>query len=228
MTVTTPPLRSAALLAGLSLILMAALAGFGYGYAFERVYAPGDAAATLAHLQSEHMLFQLVIASFVFILLLDALVAFALWYFFKPIHEPLALLAAWLRLVYAALLGVAISWLSAAATIARGSSPDALAASNAIQTFLDVWSWGLIIFGFHLLALSYIAFRSGVVPKILAALTLIAAVCYIGANSAQILVPRYDEFKPSVEAILSLPMALGELGLAIWLVWRGGKEDKAR
>ena len=220
----TLSLRSAALVAGLSLIAMAAVAGFGYGYAFERLYVAGDAAATLARVQSEQLLFRLAIASFVVILILDALVAWALWYFFKPTSEALALLAAWLRLLYAALLGGAISWLSAAGLALRGASPDALVVAGNLEMFLEVWSWGLIVFGCHLLALGYIAYASGIVPKIIAALTLLAAVCYIGANLAQTLLLNYNEYKNSVDAVLGLPMALGELALAVWLIAKGGVE----
>jgi hypothetical protein len=35
--------------------------------------------------------------------------------------------------------------------------------------------------------------------------------------------PDYDEYKGTGDMVLSLPMAIGELGIALWLLLRGGK-----
>ena len=92
-----------------------------------------------------------------------------------------------------------------------------------LDAFMAIWSFGLSIFGLHLGVLGYLVMKSGYVPKALGLLLLIAGLCYVGTSSAQLLLPSYGDYKTTVDMILGAPMALGELGLAVWLVIRGGK-----
>lgn len=212
-----------ALLAGFSLIAMALIAGFAYGYGFENIYVANDGPVTLKNLNESTVLFRWVLFSFVIILILDVVVAWSLYLFLKQVNESLSLLSAWLRLVYAALLGVALLNLVGIIPEVTGSSQSVPVTMTSFRAFLAMWSLGLIVFGGHLFLLGYLMLRSGFIPKILGILMLMASVCYLFANVAQLLLPNYEHYKATVDAVLSAPMALGELGLAGWLVWKGGK-----
>lgn len=217
---TTPKI---ALVAGLSLIAMALIAGFAYGYGFENIYVANDGSATLKNLNESTALFRWVLFSFVIILILDVVVAWALYLFLKQVNESLSLLSAWLRLVYAALLGIALLNLVGVLPEATDHPQSVSLTMAHFRAFLAMWSLGLIVFGGHLFLLGYLMLRSGFISKILGVLMLIASVCYIFANVAQLLLPNYEHYKATVDAVLSAPMALGELGLAGWLVWKGGR-----
>ncbi len=69
---------------------------------------PGDAAATANNINAREMLFRCGIVSFIIVLILDVLVAWALYILLIPVNKNLALLAAWFRLVYTAIFGAAI------------------------------------------------------------------------------------------------------------------------
>ncbi|HMK06211.1 MAG TPA: DUF4386 domain-containing protein, partial [Flavobacterium sp.] len=98
--------RRMALIAGLSLVIMAAIAGIAYGGMFQKLYIVDDANATLTNLTGSSSLFRLFILLFLIVLILDLIVAWALYVFFKHVNEPLSLLSALFRLMYCALFGV--------------------------------------------------------------------------------------------------------------------------
>jgi len=69
-------LRKAALISGISLIIMAIVAGFSYGYVHGSLVVPGDISTTYTNITSSSMLFKAEIIGWVVILLLDVLVAY--------------------------------------------------------------------------------------------------------------------------------------------------------
>ncbi|MEX2593668.1 MAG: DUF4386 domain-containing protein [Anditalea sp.] len=215
--------RKMALVTGFSLVAMALIAGFAYGYAFQSIYVAGDGTATLMNLNNSKLLLRLVIFSFVVILILDVVIAWALYFFFKQVNEPLSLLCAWLRLIGAAFLGVALLNLSVVLQLLNNIPQNEALIMNSLRTFLDVWSLGLMVFAFHLFLLGRLILNSGYIPKVLGILTLIASVCYLLSNMAHLLLSNYDQYKGTVDMVLSLPMALGELGIAIWLMFKGAR-----
>ena len=65
------------------------------------------------------------------------------------------------------------------------------------------------------------------IPKVLWYLTLIAGVSYVVVHLLKLGSPNSEMVK-NLEMILALPMAIGELGLAIWLLFKGGKETRVK
>jgi len=213
--------RQMAKLAGWSLILMAIVAGIGYGYAFRAIYVKGDGAATLNNVLHQTTMLPLVMITYSIMLLLDVVVAWALYKFFKQVSLKLSLLSAWLRVVYCIWLAIAILQLQH--TMEYADVADANGVMHSLDSFLDIWSQGLILFGVHLMLIGVLACRTAAMPKLVAGLAFFAGIAYIGTNILQQLWGGYMQCKTTVEAILSLPMALGELVLAVWLIWKGGK-----
>ncbi len=231
----TPAQRGAALTAGVSLLLMALIAGLGYGWIHGMLVVPDDAAATAANLRSASGWFRAEIFGWLLILICDAAAAWALYVFFEPVHRGGSLLGAWLRLTYTALLGTAIAALVAALLLAGQAGPlPGAAGSNAalVKLALDafdlIWSIGLVVFGLHLLTLGLLALRAASMPRWIGFLLLLASFGYIVVHSLRILLPEGTEALGLLEAILAVPMAAGELGLALWLLARGGKEQAPR
>jgi hypothetical protein len=114
--------RGFALAAGSALLLMALLAGFSYGYVYNNLFVSGNAAATAANIRASEGLFRLGIFAFVGVLVLDIVAAWGLYYVLQPVNKSLSLLAALLRLVYAAIFGVAFLNLILITQIASGAS----------------------------------------------------------------------------------------------------------
>jgi len=80
-----------------------------------------------------------------------------------------------------------------------------------IQQYDDIWSFGLGLFGIHLLLIGWLAFRSGFVPRFIGVLVLIAGAGYL-----------VDSFGGLLSATYTFELAsftfIGEVVLMIWLL----------
>jgi hypothetical protein len=76
------------------LLLMSILAIFANFFVLEGLIIPGDAATTANNIIANELLFRGGISSFIIVLILDVLVAWALYILLKPVNKNLALLAA--------------------------------------------------------------------------------------------------------------------------------------
>ena len=221
--------RSSALIAGISLLLMALVAGLTYGYIHGSLVIPGNAEETLNNISGSIGLFQSEIAGWTLTFLLDALVAWSLYHFFAGTSRGLSALSSVLRVVYTVFLGIAIFNLPKVLAIindhmaeygVEGASSKLMHYLNSFET---IWSYGLIVFGLHLMVLGYLALRSSFVPKLWGILLIIAGVCYSGLNVLYAIAPGISENISSIEAIMAIPMTIGELAFAFWLIIKGGR-----
>ncbi len=215
-------IRNAGLIAGVGLLLMSVLAGFGYFVAVEGLVTPGDAARTARDVTASEGLFRLGILSLFLVIALDVVVAWGLYRVFEPVSRGLSLLAAWLRIVFAGIFMVAVGQLVGVPRLLRND--DYLAAFGAEQlqaqallrfsAFTDIWDAGLFLFGLHLLVIGFLAYRSGYVPKLLGVLLGIAGFGYTFDSVVAV-------FSSSPLIEVSTFTFVGEFLLALWLVIRG-------
>jgi hypothetical protein len=212
--------RRAALVAGASLMAMSALAGFGNLVVMEGLVTPGDAAKTAEDVMGSAGLFRLGVAGLYLAAVLDVVIAWALMRVFSPVDEDLSRLAAWLRLAYAAVFLVAISQLAGipqlldAPAYATVFTPEQLhgQALLKVDTFRDVWFAGLILFGAHLALTGYLAWRSGFVPRVIAALLVVAGAGYAFDSCVAV-------FTEAAPFAVSNVTFLGEFLLGLWLLF---------
>ncbi|MBN2774257.1 MAG: DUF4386 domain-containing protein, partial [Prolixibacteraceae bacterium] len=92
--------RKSALIAGFALILMAVAAAFSFGYVHNSLVVPGNTESTVNNLKSSGLLFKAEIMGWTLILILDVVVAWALYNFFRNENRKLSAAMAWLRIVY--------------------------------------------------------------------------------------------------------------------------------
>jgi hypothetical protein len=220
--------RKSALTAGIALIIMAATAVFSFGYVHNTLVVPGNPETTAANLKSHAWLFRTEILGWHFILLCDVVVAWALYIFFKNENRKLSVLTAGLRFVYTAILGIAILNFIYILKILNGNfAMTQQTANEQIMSFLTsfetIWSFGLIIFGFHLLLLGFLTIKSKMIHHFWGIVLVFAAISYILIHSSKLFLPEFESQIQTAEMILSLPMAFGEIGFAFWLIFRGGK-----
>lgn len=216
--------RSSALLAGLSLIAMAIAAGYAYGYVFNSLVVQDNPETTLENIRSSLDMFMGGFIGWIVILFLDILTAWGLYRFLKEVNPGLSLATAVVRLVYAFVLGTAILHLFTVMDLAKSTLP-ATQLMNELKAFDSIWSQGLILFGVHLFGLGILTIQAKPIPNIIGGLLLIAGLCYSGIHLAKEVAPTYQDQIVTIEIVLSLPMALAELGFAFWLILKGGKTD---
>ncbi len=212
-----PSIRGASLVAGIGLLAMTAVAIFANFVVLEGLVTPGNAATTARDVMASETMFRLGILGWFAIAVLDVVVAWALFQVFAPVDAGISRLSAWLRLAYAGVLMVAAGELVGALRLLDGGQHLAVFSAEQLQAnallrigaFTDLFDAGLILFGLHLLAVGYLAYRSGYVPRVVGVLLGVAGIGYV---------------VDSVTAILGQPTNvgavtfIGEFLLALWLV----------
>ena len=211
-------MRRTGLIAGLGLLLMAVLAGLATFGVLERVVTEGDASRTTGDILDAFGRFRLAILALFGVAVLDVIVAWALWVFFDRVHHAVAVLAACCRGIYAVTFVLAVSHLLAAARLLgdrglHGSTDRQLQLEvlAEIQQFDDIWSFGLGLFGIHLLLIGWLAFTSGFVPRFIGVLVAIAGVGYLIDSLGGLLDASYPFELASFTFV-------GEVVLMVWLL----------
>ncbi len=225
MKATNTFLSRFAIIAGASLLLMAITAGFSFGYAYSQIVVLGDANTTLQNLLNSKGLFQAEILGWCLILVLDVIVAWALYHFFKSVNKSISALTAWIRIIYSIILGMAIAQLMKICSLLTVTNEvTAKLVMYHFQSFENIWTLGLIAFGFHLIGLGYLALKSKL--RFLGVLLIIAGFSYSLVCTLKQF-QSLESLATNLEMILSIPMTVGELGFAVWLLVRGRKRQAA-
>ena len=210
---TNISLRTAAIVAGVGLLLMAILSPIAYLNTFQRLVKFDDAALTAQNILNSMGEFRTAVLLLFIVAILDIVVAWGLYIVLVPANKNLSALAAWMRVIYAGIFIFAVSKLYVASQVL---TPDGTQAMPYLKAFQSIWDTGLILFGFHLLVLGYLAFKSGYVPKWLGVFLVLAGLGYAVDGFGKILFPAY-----------SLNIAqftfVGEVLLIFWLLWKGFK-----
>ena len=216
--------RKVALTAAIGLLVMALLAPFALFGVLQTIVVPTDAAATVENIIASEGLFRIGIAAFLIVIMLDVVVAWALYVLLRAVDRTLALLTAWLRLVFTAVFGYALVNLLDVAQLVGGAEQSALQGEqlqaqvmSSIASFDNGWTGiALAIFGLHLFGLGYLLFRSADFPRFLGVLVAIAGGGYLVDSFGMILVPDYA-------LTISTFTFVGEALLILWLFWRAIK-----
>jgi hypothetical protein len=219
--------RRIALIAGLGLLLMTVAVGLAEGLAMMSILVPGDTVTTMENIAAQEGLFRFGIFSHMVVVILDIVVAWALYVYLKPLDQQLSLLAAWSRVVYSLFYGIAlVNYFQLAQILGAGGYAATLDSSGLetqvtvlLNAFRDGWDMGYVFFGLHLAFLGWILFKSGVIPKWLGILVLVGGISYLVDYISKIL---FVGFYPNI----SLIFGWGELIFMVWLLFWGGKERK--
>jgi hypothetical protein len=207
-------LRSASTTAGIALLLVALLAGFGYLAVVDRLLVTGDAVQTAANIAASETLFRLAIASLLVVAVLDVVVALALFKVFEPVSSGLSTLAGTFRVAYAAIFVVAIAQLTGVLRLLPRAEELSAQVLSGVSAFEDIYSAGLVLFGFHLMLLGLLVWRAAYAPSFLGILLALAGLGY-----------AVDSFGVVLFAGYALEVAtftfVGEAVLIFWLLLRG-------
>jgi hypothetical protein len=219
------------------------IAGYGYLIIFitgifsnffvlESLIVPGEPVITANNILGNELLFRMGIFSFLIMVIFDVVLAWALYILLKPVDKNLSLLSGWFRLVNSTVFAIALynllgvmNFLGDAAYLKAFDSGQLQAQiMSFLNTFNDTWLIGLVFFGFHLIILGYLIFKSAYIPKILGILLIVASIGYLIDSFANFLLPNYKDYKDIFLMIVVVPGIIGELSLTFWLLFKGVRD----
>jgi hypothetical protein len=224
-TTKTSP-RAYARIAGVLYLIIFILGPFAFFMGRTGVVMPGDATATVNNIIASESVFRFGMVAESVIVLVEIVLAAILYALLRPVSQPLSLAAAFSRLAEALVQAVNLLTSVPALLLLGGAGyfaafePDQLNAL--VLLFLDVNAFGILVwglvFGFHLLLLGYLVYKSGFWPRILGILLLLASLGYLAQSYGHFLAPQYDDLLSTIVLVMTIP---GELAFTVWLLWKG-------
>jgi hypothetical protein len=223
--ITGDPLKNYAKSAGLLYLLIAILGGFSIGYVPTVILESGDASATARNIADNMGLFRLGIVADILVLMLEVALTVMLYRLFKPVSQTLSLISAFCRLAMSLVMGLnLLNYLIPLLLLSDAGYLDVFETEQLhamALLFLEthqygVYIWGLF-FGFHLVVLGYLIFKSGYFPKVIGILMMIGSIGYASESLTAILF--VENTMVSVLVIMFLVAAVvGELSFTFWLL----------
>ena len=207
-------------------LIIIALGLFGEVFVRGNLIVSGDATATANNIMASQLLWRFGIVGDLIQHVCDIGVMLAFYVLLRPVSKNLALLALLLNLIQTAVL-VAFKlnllvalFLLGKASYLQAFEPQQLHALSYVFIRADSYGFGigLVFFGFTVLVLGSVIFRSGYLPKFLGVLLFIAGVCYLTNSLALLLAPTFADM---LFPFILLPAFIGELSLALWLLVKG-------
>lgn len=207
------------LITGISLLLMTVLAGFSFGFALNEFYTTDNINILKDNILNNIGLYKNMLGGIIIVLILDLIVSITIYLYFKNSNKIISLASGFLRVVYTIIFGYATIFL--ADNINSDLLTNEIAKSN-FESFNSIWYFGLVIFGLHIVLMGMLMKMESAIPKLLSYLAILAGISYVILHILLLITPESD-FVSILQMVLGLPMALGEIAFAIWLVVKGRK-----
>jgi hypothetical protein len=224
--------RLAAKIAGITGLLAIVIVVFGNYVLFSPLIVPRDASETARNMIAHQTQVRLALVCFLLYSANVVVLLAALYVILKPVDRILALLGALFRLVFALLWLIATLNLLGSlrllgtATYLRVFQADQLQALARLQIAanFDDYYVGLPFFGLAATVCAYLWLRSGYIPKALAVFGVIASAWCVICAFIFLVFPDFN--KVVNDYIFDTPMAIFELALSIWLLFKGLKDAR--
>src|SRR5216117_1010695 len=219
--------RTAAKVAGWSGLLTFAIVVFGNFVLLNPLTVPGNAAATAQNIVAHETQFRLTVVCFLTYSLGVVVLLSALYVILKPVNPGLALVGALSRLVFALLwLLSTLNMLSALRLLSNANylqvlEPDRLQALAKLHlgANFDDYYVGLPFFGLAATICAWLWFKSNYIPKGLALFGIISSAWCVICAFVFLIFPHFNKIVN--DWWFDFPMALFELAISFWLLFRG-------
>jgi hypothetical protein len=180
----------------------------------------GDAAATTHNILAQETLYRLALTADLITVPCYIAVTALFYDLFKPVNRSLSLIAAFLGLAGSTMWALNDFFFLAPLVVLGGAHSLTTVVADQLQAlmFLNLHAQGsnivMIAFGFHVILIGYLIFRSTFLPRMLGVLMAIAGLCYLTNSFASLLSP---EFAAHLSPYILIP-GVAEILLALWLL----------
>jgi hypothetical protein len=224
--------RTAAKVAGWSGLLTFAIVVFGNFVLLNPLTVPGNAAATAQNIVAHETQFRITVVCFLTYSLGFVVLLSALYVILRPVNPGLALVGALSRLVFALLwLLSTLTMLSALRLLSNANylqvfEPDRLQALAKLHlgANFDDYYVGLPFFGLAATICAYLWFKSNYIPRGLALFGIVSSAWCVICAFVFLIFPHFNKIVN--DWWFDFPMALFELVLSFWLLFKGLKQPE--
>jgi hypothetical protein len=215
-------------IAGLLYLIVGIFGGFAIAYVTAKVYVPGDAATTAAHVLTNSRLVRLGVLADLFQATVFVFLAMTLYVLLKDVNKNVARAVVILVAIATTIMCLNEVFQFAAMLVATDGSYVAAfgtAGSNAlVMLLLDMHHYGFLIaqifFGLWLVPLGYLVYTSGRFPKALGVVLIVGGGSYLVDMLAAFLVP---DVGAQIHGVLAIPPTIAEIWMLGYLLVEGVK-----
>lgn len=214
--------------AGALYLSIAVFGGFSIGYVPSVILVDGDATVSATNLAENFGLFRAGVFGDIAVLMLEVAISVVLYALFRPVNHVISLVALVSRaaMILVMSFNLVLTILPAVLLDQAGH----LSAFNQTQLetlgllftkahTLGVYVWQLF-FGMHLIALGWLAHKSGAVPKILSLGIFVGAFGYILQGVVELLFFDHQILTALIIGLLTI-VTIAEISFGLWLLFRG-------
>ncbi len=219
--------RTAAKVAGVAGLLAFALVVFGNYVLLEPLIVPRNAVDTARNILAHETQFRVALVCFITYGIGAIVLLTALYVIFEPVNRGLALAGALFRLVFAMLWLIApLNSLAALRLLGDASylqvfEPDRLQALARVQLAgsFDDYYVGLPFFGLAATVCAWLWLKSKYIPRGLSIFGVVGSAWCVFCAIAYLTFPNFNKIVN--DYIFDSPIALFELAVSFWLLFRG-------
>lgn len=222
--------KKEARIAGFWYLMMAITGPIGMMIIRSKLIEAGDAAATAQNILESEFLFRFGIITDFLCQLAFIWLVLALYRLFKDVNGTHARLM--VSLVFVSIPIALLNLLNPMAALLVLKDSDFLTTFSLEQRqsmalmFLNFQDYGIaiaeIFWGLWLFPFGWLTYKSGFLPRMLGILLIVAGTSYMIDSTISFLFPDSTE---TMNSLLSLPEAAGELSMVVWLLIKGTREQ---
>jgi hypothetical protein len=210
--------------AGLLFLITIAAGGFGEGYAPTLLMVANDAAATVANLKANELLYRLSFAAYLIEALCDVGIAVIFYILLRPVNRGLAMFTVFIGLLSTATYAACeLFYFGLPQLLLRDAEYLKTFTPEQINTLVllsfKLFHYGsglfLVFYGTGWIVRGWLMIRSGYFPKVLGLLMIVGGLGFVASTLTQVLAPEYRT------TYMLLGMAVGGILLGLWLLIRG-------
>jgi hypothetical protein len=219
--------RTAAKVAGLSLLFSMAIVVFANYALLNPLIVPGNAAETARNIATHETQVRVIATCFLTYSASVVVLLAALYVILKPVNQGLALVGALFRFVFASLWLLTTLNLLGALRLLGSASYLQVFEANRLQALarlhlaanFDDYYVGLPFFGLAATICAYLWLKSNYIPKGLAVFGIISSAWCVICAFVFLIFPNFN--KTVNDYWFDSPMAIFELVLSFWLLFKG-------
>lgn len=223
--------KKTARIAGLLYLVVVLTGIFSLAYVPTKLIVWDNAVTTFNNISAHETLFRLGVVSSLVCYIFFILLPIALYKLLKPVNDFYAKI-----MVLLAVISVPISYVNlqnkfAVLSIINGENLKSFTneqLESQVMFYLNQYDSGVlmvsIFWGLWLFPFGYLVYKSGMLPKILGILLMMGCFGYMINFLGNFLISDYASF--GVSKYISKPATVGEIGICLWLLIMGAKENK--
>jgi hypothetical protein len=218
-------------IAGFLYLIVGVFGGFAVGYVTPMLYVPGDAVTTAGNVVANAGLVRISVLADLLQATVFVFLGMTLYLLLKHVYKNAAAAMVILVVIAATIMCLDKVFQFAALEVAGDASYTTafgVAGSNAlVLLLLDMHNSGYLIaqifFGLWLVPLGYLAYKSGMFPKVLGIVLVVAGASYLVDMLTAFLVP---DISKQIHGFLAIPPTIAEVWMLGYLLVVGVKTVK--